>query len=1194
MTDTLAPPESKPADAPAAGSADSRPYVGPRPFEQAEAHLFFGREREARDLLSFIIANQIFVLYSQSGAGKSSLLNTKVIPRCREQNALVLPVVRVQGKIPPEVGEGEIRNVFVANVLCSLRSALPEGSSLDAYKATIPDAIEAIRSAAAEHENIILICDQFEELFTFYEHRWMERVGLLQEIALSLHRFPELKVVLSLREDYIAKLDAFAGMFPNKLRARYRLERLQAAAAVAAVVGPVGQTRRRYDTEVVDLIVKDLLETHARDLQGNTVRVPGEFVEPVQLQVVCSNLWDSVPASETVITAEHLKKSGSVDDALRRFYDAELRAAVLESSIPERRLREWFEKDLITQAGTRGTVFRGEESTAGIPNKVVDTLENKHLVRGDWRAGAQWYEITHDRLLRPIRDSNRVWLKRSARLRYSLLAAVAGAAVIAIVALATWQQRSALQRAEMQARAEQEEARAKQEEARAKQEEAQALERATTVAVQSSKLPASNLPLALLLAVEAFKTSNTALTRSNLLTQVLRGDRIIRQDRITEREIVAAAHIPGTDLIAFTTTDPKLVIWDYRTARSLQALLREPATELFADADRVYVVANTDVQTFEVPSIKAGTLARSQATGPLVERLRAALRTLPAANTDATRSLNPQNEVAPRRRIALAAGRVATSNGGKLLITEYKDGKKVEIELVARKLEEARIDDFGLSADGKLAYTVACEVASPERRGASAPRRIANLCESYEAQFWRVDTKGEVRTLISRYDRMPQVAVGHFDGRVLIATHGSRDDATVTIASAGVGDEYSSRLFNIEVPTPLRNLVLAGNADAMISVSGGSAVTSWRLKSGGGIAKQLFAGFPYDLAAKAQTVAAIGPRGVVVRSDGRERAVAPMPASASKDFALALALDGSQILTAENDTLRLRPSSLDGLLFTTSIARRRVSSAALDPAAQYVAASYDPRNTPGTALPRVSEAPIVWHAASGRPVLTTTLAAPSSNDRRDAGESRTRIAGVAFSPLGSYFAMTEGGREREGNVVLYAIDRSNSASPFREIDRLPITDGEPLYLAFSPDEQKLAVSGSTSGVIVFDVLSKKPLIKLSAESGADTNATYRMAFSHDGRWLAADSNNGLQLWDLESRSLIGTFSRTSALVGAAFSPDGRQLLTGDELLDSVIAYDLTIDAWVARACGIAGRELTDEERTTYQLRTEAAKPCASR
>ena len=63
---------------------DSRenPYVGPRTFSEKEAHLFFGREREARDLLALVLSERLVLFYARSGAGKSSLLYTRLIPTC--------------------------------------------------------------------------------------------------------------------------------------------------------------------------------------------------------------------------------------------------------------------------------------------------------------------------------------------------------------------------------------------------------------------------------------------------------------------------------------------------------------------------------------------------------------------------------------------------------------------------------------------------------------------------------------------------------------------------------------------------------------------------------------------------------------------------------------------------------------------------------------------------------------------------------------------------------------------------------------------------------------------------------------------------------------------------------------------------------------------------------------------------------
>ena len=76
------------------------PYPGPRPFERGEHNLFFGRDREVADLLSLMIAHREVLLYAQSGAGKTSLLNAGVMPSLIQEGFEVLPVARVRGLIP--------------------------------------------------------------------------------------------------------------------------------------------------------------------------------------------------------------------------------------------------------------------------------------------------------------------------------------------------------------------------------------------------------------------------------------------------------------------------------------------------------------------------------------------------------------------------------------------------------------------------------------------------------------------------------------------------------------------------------------------------------------------------------------------------------------------------------------------------------------------------------------------------------------------------------------------------------------------------------------------------------------------------------------------------------------------------------------------------------------------------------------
>ena len=254
-----------------------------------------------------------------------------------------------------------------------------------------------------------VIFDQFEEIFSLYQDRWKDREGFFEQVSDALEADPLLRVVFVMREDFIAQLDPYAYLLPEKLRTRFHLERLRREAALLAVKEPLKNTGRSFAEGVAEKLVDDLLTIQVETMPGKTAEVPGEFIEAVQLQVVCQNLWQELPPDEKQITFQHLKTYGDVEQELKRFYEEAIRAAAEKAGIDEENLRRLFGEVLITEMGTRGTVYRAQESTGGVPNAAIDVLENMHLIRAESRAGAHWYELTHDRFIDPILASNKVF-----------------------------------------------------------------------------------------------------------------------------------------------------------------------------------------------------------------------------------------------------------------------------------------------------------------------------------------------------------------------------------------------------------------------------------------------------------------------------------------------------------------------------------------------------------------------------------------------------------------------------------------------------------------------------------------------------------------------------------------------------------------------------------------------------------------
>jgi tetratricopeptide (TPR) repeat protein len=379
------------------------PYVGPRPFERRDQSVFFGRANETSQLLSLITAHKALLVYAQSGAGKTSLINASLIPLLEAEGFRVLPPTRVL-YASKDVSPNDVSNVYVFSALSGWLGSGTAPSAIVHSTLT-----EFLQRPDGDDTPWVLIFDQFEEIFTSQPGRWRDRAGFFDQLAQSLNADSCLRVVLVIREDYIASLDPYSSRLPEKLRPRFRLERLDERAALEAIKDPLRGTTRRYGDGVAEQLVQELRKSYAPDDKGGVITISDEFIEPVHLQIICERLWDELPDEVKEITVEHVKTFGDVDEALREFYANVVSQAAHQTKISEGRIRNWVESRLITPAQTRGTVFREKDETAGAPNVLPETLENLHLVRGDWRGAGRWYELTHDRFIAPIRRSNRVW-----------------------------------------------------------------------------------------------------------------------------------------------------------------------------------------------------------------------------------------------------------------------------------------------------------------------------------------------------------------------------------------------------------------------------------------------------------------------------------------------------------------------------------------------------------------------------------------------------------------------------------------------------------------------------------------------------------------------------------------------------------------------------------------------------------------
>ena len=378
--------------------------------------------------MALLFAQRAVLLHAPSGAGKSSLVSAGLIPRARRRGFEFLPVARVRGTGPGS--DGPEGNRYVANVIDNWRAAglvVPSGATtLHGVLSSLP---------AVDEPGRVVVFDQIEELFVLHPDRWQDRGDFFSQVQEALDHDQSIHFLFVLRDDYLAWLESLTPRLRDRLSTRYHLAGLSSAQALEAIVKPLATTGRAFAPGIAEKFVAALRAQPADHLVNQSYE--GEDVEPVQLQIVCRTFYERLPVDVTEISAEHVAHYADVQQALLGFYEQAVAAAVkIRAGVRERRVRLWFERQLITPARTRGIVFQGERTTGGLPNQVVDELERRRIIRSEPRGPALWYELTHDRLIDAVLGSNRVWYaKRSRTVTRRAAAAVAAFALLAGVVL---------------------------------------------------------------------------------------------------------------------------------------------------------------------------------------------------------------------------------------------------------------------------------------------------------------------------------------------------------------------------------------------------------------------------------------------------------------------------------------------------------------------------------------------------------------------------------------------------------------------------------------------------------------------------------------------------------------------------------------------------------------------------------------
>jgi hypothetical protein len=391
------------------------PYVGPRPFRRDE--LFFGREREAKAVINSLLSGRVMLLHSPSGAGKTSLIQSAVVPAFEKRGFLVCATttprfnaLRVNLPPPPDL---PITNRYVFSMVNGLIGHFTEARR--ACTMTLAQALEEFaRHHHAQQKRQLLLVDQLEEVLTL-DHADLEgQTAFFRQLGEALDDQGRW-ALLAIREDYMGALDKFRPCVPGQLRSTFRLDLLGVESAVRAVREPASARRVDFDEAAARLLVGNLALVHSGRGGDDALTLQHPYIEPVLLQVVCYSLFERLSQDQgddfRAITTQDVMDFKPFDKAVANYYSTVLAEIVHGDHGVERELRDWVEHHLISRRGLRRQTRQLPE-VANVA-EVLGAMQSQYLIRDDPRpGGAPLWELTHDMLVAPVLVDNRAWRVR--------------------------------------------------------------------------------------------------------------------------------------------------------------------------------------------------------------------------------------------------------------------------------------------------------------------------------------------------------------------------------------------------------------------------------------------------------------------------------------------------------------------------------------------------------------------------------------------------------------------------------------------------------------------------------------------------------------------------------------------------------------------------------------------------------------
>ncbi len=240
----------------------ANPFPGLRPFSVEESHLFFGREGQCETVLGYLTRNRFAAVTGASGSGKSSLIYCGLIP------ALYGGFITEAGSrwriIATRPGNSPVENLAEAIAFSEKNGATPEELALNKQilytilRRSSFGLVNAVKQTRlAPGENILLILDQFEELFRYKESRkdstvFNETEAYIKLLVNALKQTDQpIYLVLTMRSDFIGECSQFQELTRLINKSNFLIPQMTRDDFKDAIMGPLAVGGANIDPQLL-------------------------------------------------------------------------------------------------------------------------------------------------------------------------------------------------------------------------------------------------------------------------------------------------------------------------------------------------------------------------------------------------------------------------------------------------------------------------------------------------------------------------------------------------------------------------------------------------------------------------------------------------------------------------------------------------------------------------------------------------------------------------------------------------------------------------------------------------------------------------------------------------------------------------------------------------------------------------------